>query len=64
VPIKFHILSSVIGLLVITALIFGSNGRLVIAVPAFVVAVVCGIILFRWQRATYPSSNAGDEDPQ
>ncbi|RII95367.1 hypothetical protein DZF95_01260 [Clavibacter michiganensis] len=63
-PVEFHILSSVIGLLVITALIFGSNGRLVIAVPAFVLAVVCGIVLFRRQRATYPSSDVGDEGPQ
>ncbi|MFT2752979.1 hypothetical protein [Clavibacter sp. Sh2088] len=63
-PVKFHVLSSFIGLLVITALIFGSNGRLVIAVPAFVLAVVCGIILFRWRRAAYPSSDARDEGPQ
>ncbi|PPF56433.1 hypothetical protein C5B94_03150 [Clavibacter michiganensis] len=60
-PIRFHILTAVTGLLVLTAMSFGSNGRLVVAIPAAVLAVVCSVILFRWHRATYPSPDAGDD---
>jgi uncharacterized membrane protein len=65
-PLKMRVLGSSIGLFAVIAMTFAMNGRIALGAIAAVIAIVCGVVFYRWRKSTYAATDAdaADADPE
>jgi uncharacterized membrane protein len=65
-PLKMRVLGSSIGLFAVIAMTFAMNGRIALGAITAVIAIVCGVVFYRWRKSTYAAADAdaADVDPK
>jgi uncharacterized membrane protein len=65
-PLKMRVLGGSVGLFAVIAMTFAMNGRIAIGAIAAVIAIVCGVVFYRWRKSTYAAADADapDVDPE
>jgi uncharacterized membrane protein len=65
-PLKMRVLGRSIGMFAVIAMTFAMNGRIALGAIAAVIAIVCGVVFYRWRKSTYAAADAdvADADPE